>query len=508
MKFIRSQILDFAFLSLLLIILVFSSGGHIVSGDEETMFRVTQNLLAGDGIVVGREEITLQAQMHPILQPARDYDFWTTSAIPGRDGKTYSKYGIGQSLVAIPLYGIGQLWEVVFVEGDSVWPEGWYARLAASMLNSFALFGCSWVLMLFSRELGFQNGTSRWLVVGFIFSTMAWPYVKTFYPQPSVTFLVLLMVFSAYQWRKTLEKRWLWILGLAVCLAILFRASSMIVLPVLVAYLIFGLPPQKRWSWVFPITFLLGISFGLTLIYNELRFSSFLETGYHEIAWTTPPILGLYGLLLSPGKGIVMYAPLVIIGAVSGIIFVREHRSEAWLFLGLWISFLLFYAPYNFWTGGFNWGPRFLLPVLPFAILPIGSLMEEKSIRGAKWLAILFISLGFFIQFPAIIVDHSRYLSSYVVESDSPDAYNQTIYNVSNSPILQQWPVAIELIQAYRDPEIREISRQAIWQILQTDPKVPNEQAILISEFLRQNTIDFWWLHPNFVFDSACQNCE
>ena len=41
----RSAWKNTAFFGLLVSLLVLSAGGHIVSGDEETMFRVTQNLL-------------------------------------------------------------------------------------------------------------------------------------------------------------------------------------------------------------------------------------------------------------------------------------------------------------------------------------------------------------------------------------------------------------------------------------------------------------------------------
>jgi hypothetical protein len=45
---------DMAFPGLLVAVLVLSAGGHLVVGDEETMFRVTQNLLTGRGVAVGR----------------------------------------------------------------------------------------------------------------------------------------------------------------------------------------------------------------------------------------------------------------------------------------------------------------------------------------------------------------------------------------------------------------------------------------------------------------------
>ena len=131
-KFISS---DLVFFLLVLFTLVMSAGGHIVQGDEETMFRVTQNLLNGQGLSVSQEEITFPAQHKSNFQPTQDEKFWTTSAVPGRDGKTYSKYGIGQSLIAIPLYVFGDWWESLFLKENHAWLSGWFARLSVSMLN-------------------------------------------------------------------------------------------------------------------------------------------------------------------------------------------------------------------------------------------------------------------------------------------------------------------------------------------------------------------------------------
>jgi hypothetical protein len=54
------------------------------------------------------------------------------------------------------------------------------------------------------------------------------------------------------------------------------------------------------------------VLFGLLVMafYNQVRFGNPFETGYGEEAgaFTTPLLLGLYGLLLSPGKGLFEYA--------------------------------------------------------------------------------------------------------------------------------------------------------------------------------------------------------
>ena len=239
------------------------------------------------------------------------------------------------------------------------------------------------------------------------------------------------------------------------------------------------------------------VALGLTAGHNWLRFGSFSSTGYTEVAWTTPLLLGLYGLLFSPGKGALVYAPLLILSLGAWLVFARQRRAEAWLIAGLWLSYLFFYAPYNFWTGGFNWGPRFLLPVLPLGFLPVGALLEEGKGRLVRALFVLLFAVGLAIQMPAILVDHSRYLYQQVAGTDESRAYGETIYRADRSPVVRQWPVALELVRAYMRTETWQAAARSLQGM--DAPGVPNGKALLQAEFFRRNTPDFWWLHGRLL---------
>lgn len=478
-----------AFFGLLLSVLILSAGGHLVSGDEETMYRVTQNVLRGDGIAVGREQLTLPAAANPLFLPQHEEAMETTSSVPGRDGNTYSKYGIGQSLAAIPLYLAGRAWGVLFANNTDT------ARLAVSWLNAISLAGVGALLARFGEVLGYRRNTSRVVALGAIFTSFAWPYVKTFYPQPTTALLLLGAVYGAYRWRQTTEKRWLWLFASTVGLMLLFRLSAVVAVPALIIYLVVVSPPQKRWSALFPFGLAGFLSFAATGLYNGVRFGSPLATGYAEVAWTTPMLNGLYGLLFSPGKGVFLYAPLLLLSLVAALLFYQRFRPETWLLGGIWLGFFLFYAPYNFWTGGFNWGPRFLLPIMMVSHLPLCALLESSQI---KWRWLLFWSVfvvGFLLQFPAILVDHSRYLTAQLAEApNKAEAYTETIYQLEKSPLVRQWPTALTLINAYGQQNTWEAAATEMENLALAGAGVQNGVELLQSEFSRRNTIDFWWL--------------
>jgi len=481
------------FFIIILFILVMSSGGHIVVGDEETMFQVTQNIVEGNGIAINREEIIFPAQ-NPPFHPNSDEILITTSAVPGADDRHYSKYGIGQSILAIPFYIAGQFWENTLSTDSHAGIEGWTSRIWVSMVNPFILAITGWLLFRFAVELGFSAGTSRFVSVGAIFSTMMWPYAKTHYPQPAVALLVLLAVYSAYKWRVREKASWLWLLSTACGLAVMFRLSSVIIIPPLIVYLSLSKTREKRWHWFFPMILCLGVGFAITAGLNSLRFGSPFETGYHEVVFDNPPLYGLYGLLFSPGKGIFFYAPILVLSLVALITFFQDYPAEGYLILGLWVCYIAFYSPYKYWTGGFNWGPRFLIPIIPLAVLPLGMLLENKKIWGGKGAFILLFSLGIFIQLPSIIVDHSRSLYQTISSNNISEAYTQSIMDFQQSPIIRQWPTTLNLVDFYRKSDNWERAMMSIDLLRKSEIRAKNDQALLRSEFIRRNLIDLWWL--------------
>ncbi len=108
-----------------------------------------------------------------------------------------------------------------------------------------------------------------------------------------------------------------------------------------------------------------------------------------EGSYTTPLWTGLYGLLLSPGAGLIIYVPVLLASAASFRGFFKQARPEALLLLSLLALRLLFYARWSSWDGR-EWGPRYLVPLLPVLLVPLICLPARHWIRiGAIALAAL-----------------------------------------------------------------------------------------------------------------------
>lgn len=146
-----------------------------------------------------------------------------------------------------------------------------------------------------------------------------------------------------------------------------------------------------------------GIGIIPLLVYNAFAFGDPFEQGYGAKPFDTPILTGLYGLLLSPSRGLLVYAPYLAFAIVALVLAWRTRGHVAARLRGLGIialATLLLYATYTEWWGGRVFGPRFLddqAPVL-FAALAWGighGLLSRALWRrlfwiGAAWSLLLF----------------------------------------------------------------------------------------------------------------------
>jgi len=179
------------------------------------------------------------------------------------------------------------------------------------------------------------------------------------------------------------------------------------------------------------VAWFLGLGIGLVPLfaYNLAVFGGALTTGYGadlKGTFKTPLYEGVIGLLVSPGKGLLWYAlPLVL--ALWGLPrFARKHKAETLFIAALFASLVVFFGMYSFWPGDGSWGPRYMIPLLPFAMLPaletiesaLGHAMREGRRLGAPALAVLgVLALGFLVNVESVLVNFDTYIN--VVNDDA-----------------------------------------------------------------------------------------
>lgn len=326
------------------------------------------------------------------------------NAPPGRGGFCYSKYGIGHSLALMPFYLLGRNLRVVFTHGNPTLMGKWFADRANAVFTAlsaviierwaFELFGNLWQAMA--------------ICLIYALSTPAWPYAKFNFNQPLTTLCLVAGYYTLWRYKDSLALRLILLSGISFAWLVLTRISDSIAL--LWVLPIFGKLIRKKSlkiSHIVPWVFAILIAFAFTLGYNFYAFGKLLG-GYAEEKWSTPIFEGLYGLLMSSGKGLFLFVPVsMLLPWALAKFYHRGMRVETVIFSGILVTSLAFYAPFWTWHGGWSWGPRFLVPVLPFIVLPLGTLLED---RMGRYIVFTLALTGFFVQILGVGVNFAEYM--------------------------------------------------------------------------------------------------
>ncbi|MFH1219674.1 MAG: hypothetical protein V1694_04400 [Candidatus Eisenbacteria bacterium] len=392
---------------------VATTAGHIYTVDSYLTYNVTQAIARHGTLAIPKFMMTVE----------------------GKDRRQYSKLGIGENLVSLPLYWIGSLVEygsphnpvfsnysdhvnipdksgVIVADAQQLIKlndlEG--ARVFFTALTN--AFVTALVCLLFwglLRHFGLSRKGALWGASLLGFATPFWVYSRDFFAEPlfAVCLLgsLLLLVGAG---RSEIGRRMLFA-GLASGLGILTRASFLPIAVVFAAYLVLSSGNTRvgarRAMW-----FALGCAPGVAILglLNFLRFGDVFLTGYHtafDKGFSLPLAKGLWWNLASPYRSIFLYAPAVVIFALGLREFVRRYRAEAWLMVCIIAYTFAVYSKWWAWHGGWCWGPRFLLPVIPLLLLP--GLVAARTKRWLVVVAVILGILGFGVQTAGVLINYT-----------------------------------------------------------------------------------------------------
>jgi hypothetical protein len=312
---------------------------------------------------------------------------------------------------------------------------------------------------------------------------------------------------------KRRKTRWLVLAGGTLGLAVLTRINALAALPAFGLYLVLTwrgqhTPPRMILRQAVAAALALSLGAGLMLLYNTLRFGAPFDFGYHTSNWQTPFLRGLYGLTLSPGKGLLWYAPVIVLGLLGLRPFARRWPRESLLCAGVSLGYLLLHSSYTYWEGGWSWGPRLLLPALPFILLPATAVLSRKVQPQVLELAVaLLLVLGLLIQIPAVGGNYAHTLQR--IYANWPDEFQtRVLYRPKTSPLIGQWQSFLEVSANLRNPEARAQIADLLDQA-QPDKALPLSDSPAGALRLEQQTIlafnlpDLWLVNVPWLRQKA-----
>jgi len=354
----------------------------------------------------------------------------------GLDGELYCRKGIASSLLALPLAWLGLM------------IPPWGMVQTTLLFNAVVTVLSGVLLYLYVNGLGYSARTSLVLSLVFGLATLAWPYAKYFFSDPLASLSLLAAAYFLLRYRdsgKTSDTLWA---GTSLGLAVATRFANIVTLPLfgllLLAYIVTRDKEQGIRGKPLPpiLTFALPLALTALLLggYNYARYGNVLQTGYlPQEKFSTPWLEGITGLLISPGRGLFLYAPVLLVSLLAIPAFVKRHRLEATLALLVSASYVLLYGRWFFWHAGYAWGPRFLVPIVPFAVILMAPLVEKLSGKG--WLAFASLCLvSVAIQILGLSVDFTPFQEGLLFRFRELRMFDpRTYFEFRFSPLLGQW---------------------------------------------------------------------
>ncbi|NLC59267.1 MAG: hypothetical protein GX774_20710 [Armatimonadetes bacterium] len=370
-------------------------------------------------------------------------------ATRGVDGRYYSKYGPLQSLVAVPLYAAGKLAARVLPV-----PERHLTRAAVALLNPVVTAWLAALLFGVGCRLGLSPRRAAAAALLYAFATIAWYYSKTFFSEPLTALLIVAGFARALSYRATGAARHLWVAGACAALAVATRPVALLAVPVLALGALGG--SGRRPRAVAGLLVPLVVVGALLALYNYLRFGSPLDTGYHGESFSTPPWVGLAGLLVSPRCGLLFYAPILVLAPWGYRTLARRqpHAARAIALLG--VLWLLAMSAWSCWWAGGSWGPRLLLPLFPFlAILTAAALPSPRSRRWPLLAGVVvLVAASVAVQGASVLVTNARW--EYGVDLLAQAEGGNSLWSFRYMPLRWQASYAREVLDPARPYRVTE----------------------------------------------------
>jgi hypothetical protein len=322
--------------------------------------------------------------------------------VPGKDNRTYGRVGVPQPILEAPFYVAGDLVDT----GDSYT----YRNLALRLYNPFiaalavvAVFG-----IVLVRLGSYRAAVAIALLVAF--ASMVWPYSKIGMDTTGMAGIAWFYLFALLAAHG--RSIWPWI-ATGALVGVVFATTLYLVLAVVPAAVLLwpalrSASRGRRRTLILALCVPVAAFLAVYVAYNYARFGTLNESEEGYLPTRDAPI-NFLGVLFSPGKGLILYSPLVVLGALGLREMWRDDRRFAIAILGSLAMCTLAMAGTTHWADE-TWGPRYVVPVAFLGIVPIAWWCRTRRQRA---IVAAVACLAVVVQLVGVVAPYQTYPGAY-----------------------------------------------------------------------------------------------
>lgn len=365
---IRKYVLLFALLSAV----YHSNLRPIASGDSLPAALVPFSILLDRSITLDR------------FGPYLSQHVWYAPAIVEKSGgHWYSKYPIAGPILTTPLYlpiafvpQLGQQSPATLIA---------IARIAEKIVAVALAAESALVLLLLLRQI--TSPRAAWmLTLLFAFGTTTWSTSSQALWQHTFGALAIGACLYAVERLQAsgAGTGWYWIAGIGAGCALAIRPTNVLLLPALGVVLWIRRARLADYcrAFIVPAAAAAGTAAFNFAVFHRLAGGYTVKLNGHFVE-------GLPGILISPGRGLLIYTPITIFALAAFASRSRETRQQhrlvviaASIFI---VLYLAFFAMFPVWWGGYCWGPRLLTEIVAPLIILIAVGLPAIRGRRLRW---------------------------------------------------------------------------------------------------------------------------